>query len=110
MNAPPRPLPLLLLLLAAMAGRSGAALGCHDTNLGWLSDPDRCWVKEINAAFNGQVQLLDQCLFEQNWVRRRCGCARVEGSGVCREDPCAWEEVCTKTNFPLPILVSRKDR
>lgn len=65
LKGPPRPparrlLPLPLLLLAVMAGKSRADLGCYKRSNSdyWLIDPSKCWVTEINAAFNGK---LDGC-------------------------------------------------
>ena len=72
LKGPPRPparrlLPLPLLLLAVMAGKSRADMGCHHDynayydNIGdyFLSDPSKCWVTEINAAFNGKMTTCD---------------------------------------------------
>lgn len=67
LKGPPRPrarrlLPLPLLLLAMMAGKSRADMGCYYNAYGdywFLSDPSKCWATEINAAFNGK---LDGCL------------------------------------------------
>jgi len=68
LKGPPRPrarrlLPLPLLLLAVMAGKSRADMGCYYNANGvgyyFLSDPSKCWATEINAAFNGK---LDGCL------------------------------------------------
>jgi len=68
LKGPPRPparrlLPLPLLLLAVMAGKGRADMGCYVYYNGGgghylLSDPSKCWVTEINAAFNGK---LDGC-------------------------------------------------
>lgn len=69
LKGPPRPRArllhplLLLLLLAAMAGRSRAVLGCYEE--GWvvyyLSDEDQstCWATAINHAFNGTLNACD---------------------------------------------------
>lgn len=56
-----RLLPLPLLLLAVMASKVRADLGCYDgVGVGyWLSDPSKCWVTEINAAFNGKLSSCD---------------------------------------------------
>lgn len=65
LKGPPRPparrlLPLPLLLLAVMACKSRADMGCYDLDDGdyFLSDPSKCWATEINAAFNGKM---DDC-------------------------------------------------
>lgn len=65
LKGPPRPrarrlLPLPLLLLAVMAGKSRADMGCfHDGNGDYLlTDPSKCWAAEINAAYNGKM---DDC-------------------------------------------------
>lgn len=60
LKGPPRPparrlLPLPLLLLAVMAGKSRADMGCYKKGSYWLADPSKCWVTEINAAFNGKL-------------------------------------------------------
>lgn len=62
LKGPPRPparrlLPLPLLLLAVMAGKSRADMGCYKFNGGtfFLGDPSKCWATEINAAFNGKM-------------------------------------------------------
>lgn len=58
LKGPPRArarrlLPLPLLLLAVMAGKSR---GCYYSGGNyWLSDPSKCWAAEINAAFNGKM-------------------------------------------------------
>lgn len=79
LKGPPRPparrlLPLPLLLLAVMAGKSRAdIMGCYDFGDGYyfLSDPSKCWVNEINAAFNGK---LDECFScYDNAVSRMAG-------------------------------------
>ena len=67
LKGPPRPptrrlLPLPLLLLAVMAGKSRADMGCFDfygSGHYLLSDPSKCWVTEINAAFNGKMDGCD---------------------------------------------------
>lgn len=79
LKGPPRPptrrlLPLPLLLLAVMAGKSRADMGCYDDGSGYyfLSDPSKCWATEINAAFNGK---LDRCSTSYDnavsWMRVR---------------------------------------
>jgi len=61
LKGPPRPparrlLPLPLLLLAVMAGKSRADMGCYEYGDEYLlSDPSKCWLTEINAAFNGKL-------------------------------------------------------
>lgn len=79
LKGPPRPparrlLPLPLLLLAVMAGKSRADMGCHYDSFNgnyWLSDPSKCWLTEINAAFNGK---LDECVScYDNAVSRMAG-------------------------------------
>ena len=65
LKGPPRPparrlLPLPLLLLAVMAGKCRADMGCHYNaysggGVYYLSDPSKCWATEINAAFNGKM-------------------------------------------------------
>lgn len=81
LKGPPRPparrlLPLPLLLLAVMAGKSRADMGCRltydDYDYYLLNDPSKCWVTEINAAFNGK---LDRC--DSVWVS-------VRGNAVSR--------------------------
>lgn len=52
---------LPLLLLSVMVGTSRADMGCYrayDHDDWYLGDPSKCWVTEINAAFNGK---LDGC-------------------------------------------------
>lgn len=74
LKGPPRPrarrlLPLPLLLLAVMAGKSRADMGCYGYYGNYfLNDPSKCWVTEINAAFNGKM---DYCVsYQDNTVSR----------------------------------------
>lgn len=71
-------LPLAILglgLLAAMAGHASAELGCYTEYSGtsnersYLSDPEYCHIKELNAAFDG---LLTGCGSNTGGVRRVC--------------------------------------
>ena len=98
LKGPPRPparrlLPLPLLLLAVMAGKGRADMGCYESSgTYFLSDPSKCWVTEINAALNGEM---DACKYTwQNAVSRM------------RVRKCAVRSVlllCVQPSFPFRL-------
>lgn len=105
LKGPPRPparrlLPLPLLLLAVMAGNSRADMGCFDWGGGdyLLSDPSKCWVTEINAAFNGEMD----------------GCASASGNTVSRMRVRSVLLMCVQPKFffrlssPLPSRMNER--
>ena len=74
---------LVLAMLAGMTGQSRAALGCttYESGRSYLSDKDKCWDTEINAAFNGTL----------------AGCDNDNDNRVSW----TWSHVCTKCRYNM---------